>query len=115
MATIKKTPAKKTAAPKRDTALCHWHAGSYGSPKTADCKAAHAPNKQLCAEHEKAWKVVAKKRVADKKAAMPATPKLAIVPKSAGTSPAIVGKKVAQRAPKAVPMAAMVEVTPTAE
>ncbi len=62
-------PAKKTTTPKRDATLCHFGGGSYGSPATSKkCTSPLVAGKQLCADHETAWKVIAKKRAAAKKA-----------------------------------------------
>ena len=58
----------KSKPAKRDAARCRWYHESYGSPKTADCPNSKAPKKELCAEHEAAWRVIAKKRAAVRKA-----------------------------------------------
>jgi hypothetical protein len=107
--TAKKATAKKAVAPKRDTVLCHWHAGSYGSPKTADCKVPHLVNRQLCAEHEAAWKVIAKKRATAKKASTPEAPKLTVVKPARRPAPRHAGA--VSRVPES--MAAFLTVEPT--
>ena len=35
---------------------CHYRGGSYGSPKTAHCKARRLPKGLLCEKHEEAWR-----------------------------------------------------------
>jgi hypothetical protein len=95
MATEKKAAPKKATTPakakpaKRDNALCHFGGPrmSYGATTTAHCNKPKVAGKELCADHEAKWKVVAKARAAAKK---PATEK---APKSAGTSPKAAGAK----------------------
>jgi hypothetical protein len=58
-----KSPAKKVAAAKRDANLCHWGGGSYLSPKSAaKCTNKRDGNRQLCADHELAYRAAAKAR-----------------------------------------------------
>lgn len=108
-----KTPAKKIAAPKRDASLCHFGGGSYGSP-VASKKCAHplVAGKQLCVEHEAAWKVIAKKRAAAKKAATTEAPKLTVVKQpTAARKPAPRHVGAVARVPES--QAAFVAVEPT--
>jgi len=116
MATTKKSTtkatAKKAVAPKRDANLCHWGAGSYGSPSTSNkCTRPLVVGKQLCAECEAKWKVVSKQRAATKKAAAPA-PKLSVVKQpTAARTPAPRHEGVVARVPES--QAAFLAVEPT--
>lgn len=66
--TIEKKAAPKLKVAKRDAALCHYGAGSYGSLTTSKkCPDKLVAGKQLCAKHEVAWKVEAKRRDTSKK------------------------------------------------
>lgn len=70
--TTEKRPAPK-AKVTRDSSLCHWGAGSYLSPKSSKkCPNPHHPKRQLCDQHELAFR-------AARKAASPVKPKLAVV------------------------------------
>lgn len=92
MATEKKAAPKKATTVKRDPNLCHFGGPrkSYGATSTAVCNKPKVAGRELCADHEAKWKVVAKARAAAKK---PATPK---APKSAGTSPKTTGDPMAR-------------------
>ncbi len=117
------TATTKTAAPKSTfkVGTCH-HRGATGAP---DCgKKIVGASANLCPAHQTAWAAASKARAAAAKAAATNAPilavtrkslsglgdRLTVVPKSAGTSPATVGKKRAQRAPEVVPVAAFVAV-----
>lgn len=63
---------------------------SYGATTTAHCNRPKVAGKELCADHEAKWKVVAKARAAAKKAA---APKGEAKPRSAGTSATAAGAK----------------------
>lgn len=88
----KAAPNKATKPAKRDKALCRFGGPrmSYGATTTAVCNTAKVANKELCAKHEAAWRVVAKARAAAKKAA---SPRAESRPRSAGTSPKAAGAK----------------------
>jgi hypothetical protein len=83
-----KAAAKATAKPvKRDNALCHFGGPrmSYGATTTAVCNTPKVAKRELCADHEAKWKVVAKARAAAKRAAdpKPAKPAKAATPAAA--------------------------------
>ena len=88
----KAKPAKPAKPAKRDNALCHFGGPrkSYGATTTAVCNTPKVVGRELCADHEAKWKVVAKARATAKK---PSAPK---VPKSAGSSPKTSGDPMAR-------------------
>ncbi len=119
MATTKAASAAKPKPAKAarkalDPMQCRYGQGSYGSPKTmARCKSQRNPKRQLCDEHEKAWRTEAKKRAAARKAeAAKVAPKAekpkAGKPRTAKSAPRPPRQSIA-RVPVAEPQPAMVQ------
>ncbi len=91
---------------KRDSALCHYGGGSYGSPPDSKkCPLKHEEKRQLCQKHEALWRVEAKKRAAAKKLAQTAEAAASVKAKAKAKGKlAVVPQPIAiARIPKATP------------
>jgi hypothetical protein len=96
---------------RKSNRLCAAHEHAYAHEGLRLTAAGHVRALVALEERKAAKTSPAPKANARRADAKPAAPTLTVVPKSAGTSPAVVGKKPAQRAPEVAP----VPVVPTVE